>query len=119
MNKLRIKKGDKVLVLSGRDKGKVGEVGRVITNERKVVVSKVNILKKHVKVSKKNPVGGIVEVEKALPLSKIQLICPACSKKTRVGFELKGKTKSRICKKCGKSIEEKVNVEKKSSKEKK
>lgn len=116
MNKIKIKKGDKVIVLSGRDKNKTGEVEKVITRDRKVVVSKVNILKKHVKVSKENSAGGILEVEKAVPVSKVQLICPSCSKRTRIGYEIKGKTKSRVCKKCGKSIEEK-STEKRASKE--
>lgn len=124
MNKIKIKKGDKVVVLSGKDKGKTGEVEKVITKERKIVVSKVNILKKHVKVSKENPAGGILEVEKAIPVSKVELVCPSCGKRTRVGYEKKGKTKSRVCKKCNKSIDEKkINSEstnsKKSSKEKK
>lgn len=109
---MKIKKGDKVIVLSGRDRNKTGIVERVILKTNELVVGGVNIVKKHVKVSKKNPSGGVVEVAKPVPVSKVELICPSCSKATRIGYEIKGKEKVRVCKKCGKAIVAKQKEEK-------
>ncbi|MDD3480805.1 MAG: 50S ribosomal protein L24 [Patescibacteria group bacterium] len=105
MNKLKIKKGDKVVILSGRDKGKTGIVERVFTKNRAVLVPKVNVVKKAVKVSKDNPAGGIIDSERPLPVSRVQLICSSCEKKTRIKLEKKGDKKQRVCTKCGKVIE--------------
>jgi large subunit ribosomal protein L24 len=104
MNKMKIKKGDKVTVLTGKDKGKTGIVERAFLKTSEVLVVGINIIKKHVKVSKKNPAGGIVEIARPLKVGKVALICPSCGKITRVGYEIKGKEKNRICKKCGKII---------------
>ena len=103
-NKLQLKKGDKVIVLSGRDKGKTGIIDRVSVKTATVLVEGVNIVKKHVKVSKKYPTGGVVEIVKPLSVAKVQLICPSCGKATRVGVSATGKEKNRVCKKCGKAI---------------
>lgn len=92
------------MVLAGKDKGKTGTVERAIIKTTSVIVSGVNIVKKHVKVSKKNPAGGIVEMNRPLAVGKVILVCPACGKPTRVGYQTKGKEKNRICKKCGKTI---------------
>lgn len=100
----KVKKGDKVIVLSGKDKGKVGLVERVLVKTRELIISKVNVVKKHVKVSKKYPSGGTVEISKPLPFAKVQVICPSCDKPTRIGIKLTGKNKERFCKKCGKII---------------
>jgi large subunit ribosomal protein L24 len=102
--KLNLKKGDKVIVLSGRDKGKTGIIDRVSVKAAAVLVEGVNIVKKHVKVSKKYPTGGVAEVVKPLSVSKVQLICPSCGKPTRVGYAKAGNEKTRVCKKCGKTI---------------
>lgn len=105
MTKIKIRKGDKVLVLAGKDRGKTGTVERVVTKTKSVIIPKINVTKKHVKATKKNPAGGLVDVEKPLLISKIQLICPACGKKTRVSYEIKGKEKKRICNKCNAVVE--------------
>ncbi|MCS7231127.1 MAG: 50S ribosomal protein L24 [Elusimicrobiota bacterium] len=95
----KIKKKDIVMVLSGKDKGKKGEVIKVIGND-KVIVSKVNIAKKHFRPTQNNP-GGIREIEMPIHISKVKLICPKCSQPTRVGFKfLQTGEKVRYCKKC-------------------
>lgn len=102
--KMKIKKGDKVLVLAGKDKGKAGVVERVFTKTGEIIVAGANIVKKHVKVSKKYPSGGVVEIARPMLAGKVELICPNCGKATRVGYDIKGKDKARVCKKCGKAI---------------
>lgn len=113
--KIKIKKGDTVLVISGKDKGKRGTVEMVIKEINKVKVSGVSISKHHLKPSKKNPHGGIIDKITAINLSNVQIICPRCSKPTRVGYKLmedsakggsaSGGKKMRICKKCAESID--------------
>ncbi len=102
---MSIKKGDKVEVLSGKDRGKQGIVLRALPKEGKVVVEGVAIVKKAVKSNGAGQQGGIVDKEMPIDASNVQLICPECGKRTRVGHEageLDGhKTKLRICKKCG------------------
>jgi large subunit ribosomal protein L24 len=112
MNKLKIKKGDKIIVLAGKDKGKTGTVERAILKTAEVIVSGINIVKKHVKVSKKNPAGGVIEIARPMPVGKAALVCPSCGKKTRVGYQKSGKEKNRICQKCGKTITVKTKAEK-------
>lgn len=98
--KLKIKKGDNILVISGKDRGKTGKVERVLPAS-KVIVGGINIIKKHTRPSRKNPQGGIIEMASPLYISNVMLICPKCKKATRAGYRiLKDKTKERICKKC-------------------
>lgn len=104
MNKMKIKKGDKIIVLAGKDKGKTGTVERVLSKTATLVVTGLNVIKKHVKLSKKNPAGGVVEISKPLPEGKVALVCPGCNKPTRVGYVTTGKEKNRICRKCKKVI---------------
>lgn len=95
----KIKKKDIVIVISGKDKGKKGEVLKVIDDQR-IVVSKVNIAKKHLRPTQNDP-GGIREIEMPIHISKVKLICPKCSQPTRVGFMfLQTGEKTRFCKKC-------------------
>ena len=102
---MSIKKGDKVEVLSGKDRGKQGIVLRALPKEGKVVVEGVAIVKKAVKPNQQNQQGGIVSQEAAIDASNVNLVCPKCGQRTRVGHEageLDGhKTKLRSCKKCG------------------
>jgi len=105
MSKIKLQKGDKVILLSGKDRGKIGVISRVIIKTNSLIVSKVNIVKKHIKATKKNPAGGVIETERPVPVSKVKLICPSCNKATRVGFGVIGKEKKRVCKKCQKAIE--------------
>ena len=105
MNKVHVKTGDTVVVLSGKDKGKQGAVLAVSPKEGKVIVEKVNMVTKHVKPRRMGEPGGIVKAEGAMYASKVQLVCPRCKQPTRVGHKLyeDGK-KGRICKKCGEEI---------------
>ncbi len=98
---MKIKKGDTVKVLSGNDKGKTGEVLEVIPKAEKVIVKGVNVRKKHVKPRKQGEEGGIIPVECSIHSSKVNVVCPKCGKVTRVGYDVSGDTKVRVCKKCG------------------
>lgn len=100
---MKIKKGDKVKVLLGKDRGKEGTVEKVMAKKGKVFVERINLYKRHVK-KMQNIEGGIIEIPKPLDISNVALICPNCKKITRVGFKMEGETKIRICKKCGKEI---------------
>jgi len=97
---MRIKKGDKVQVLSGNDKGKTGEVLEVMPKADKIIVKEVNIRKKHVKPRKQGEEGGIIEVECAIPSSKVNVVCSKCGKATKIGYSMEKDKKVRICKKC-------------------
>ena len=105
IKKLHVKKGDKVIVISGNSKGTIGEVVEVSPKEGKVIVSGANIVKKHVKPRPPQEQGGIVEVEGAMYASKVQLYCEKCCKPTRAKAEFKvegdKKIKIRKCAKCG------------------
>ena len=96
-----IKKGDKVQVLSGKDRGKQGVILRALPAENKVVVEGVSVVKKAVKPNAANQQGGIVSQEAPIDASNVNLVCPECGKVTRVGHEKDGKNKLRVCKKCG------------------
>ena len=89
MNSLKIKKNDKVVVLSGKDKGKSGKVLGTVPSERKVVVEGINVVTCHIKPRKQGEEGGIVKREAAIYASKVQVVCPKCDKPTRVAYEIK------------------------------
>ena len=104
--KLNVKKGDTVVVLSGKDKGKQGKVIQALPKKNKVVVQGVNKVKRHTKPNQSAPQGGILVKEAPLHACKVMLVCPACSKPTRVGHkEVNGKN-VRVCKKCGEVIDQ-------------
>ena len=98
----KIKKNDTVKIIVGKDKGKEGKVLSVKDN--KVVVEGVNMHSKHQKARKQGEESGIVRVETPLHACKVQLVCPKCGKPTRIGHEVNGKNKIRICRKCGAEI---------------
>ena len=98
---MRIKKGDKVEILSGEDKGKQGEVLQVLPKEDKVVVKGANIVKKHVKPRKQGEEGGIIPVECAIHSAKVNVVCPKCKAATKIGYSEEKGEKVRVCKKCG------------------
>src|SRR3989344_2423113 len=101
MNKFII--GDEIIVTVGKDKGKKGKIEKVYKSEGKITVANVNVYKRHKKASR-SQAAGIYEITRPLPLANVALICPKCSKQTRVGFEFEGKSKHRICKKCKGSL---------------
>lgn len=100
---MKIKKGDKVKILLGKDRGKEGNVEFVLAKKNKVFVGGANLYKRHVR-KQGNIEGGIINLPKPLNVSNVILVCPNCKKLTRVGFKITGKTKVRVCKKCGKEI---------------
>lgn len=108
MPKIKIKKGDIVAIIAGKDykRGEItkGEVLQVITSNNRIVVSGINIIKKHVKPTAQNPQGGIVEKEAPIHISNVQLIDPKSGKPTRVGFKIEGDKKVRVSKKSGQAI---------------
>jgi len=98
---MKIKKSDKVLIISGKDRGKTGTVEKFVRKENKVVISGINMIKKHLKPTQKQPKGGIVDQASPIDISNIKLICKKCQKPTRVGYRKSKKNKKRICRKCG------------------
>jgi len=100
--KVHVRKKDTVMVISGKDKGKIGEVLSVMPKTGKVVVKGVNIVSKHTKPNKANMQGGIVQKEAAIFSSKVMLYCNNCKNVTRISHKiLDDGTKVRVCKKCG------------------
>jgi len=97
---MRIIRGDNVLVIAGKDKGKSGKVEKVFPRLGKVSVAGVNLFKKHLRSRKGLAQAGIVDILKPISAGNVKLICTKCNLPTRVGFELAGKEKYRICKKC-------------------
>ena len=104
-NKIHVKTGDTVVVLSGTEKGKKGKILAVSPKEGKVIIEKVNLVSKHVKPRRMGAQGGIVEAEGAMYASKVQVVCPRCGKPTRVGFQINGDKKVRIAKSTGDVID--------------
>ncbi len=101
-----IKKGDTVYIISGKDKGKKGKVLSVLSNEGKIIVEGINIVKKHVKPARELQQGGIIDQEAPFYGSKAMVFCSKCNKPTRIGRKfLKEGSKVRICKKCGEIID--------------
>lgn len=104
MTKLKIKKGDQVIVLAGREKGKTGEVVQVLPKKSRVVIQNLNLIKKHTKPSANNPQGGIVEVEAPIHISNVSIVDPENGGATKVGFKFENGKKVRFAKKSGKNL---------------
>ena len=101
---MKIKKGDRVVVLTGKDKGKEGEVSRAIPSARKVIVDGVNVAKRHQKATRATMQGGIIDKDMPLPVANVAILCPTCGP-TRVGYRFDPDgTKFRTCKKCGSDL---------------
>ena len=104
---LKIKKDDKVMVIAGKEKGKIGTVLKVDRERYRVVVEKVNVVKRHMRPSQNAPQGGIVEKEAPIHISNVMLICNKCAQPARVGKKvIEGGRKVRFCKKCKEVIDE-------------
>jgi large subunit ribosomal protein L24 len=101
---MRIKKGDQVQIIAGKDNGKKGKVLRTLPSAGKIVVEKVNMVKKHVRARREHERGQRVEIAAPLDVSNAMLICPLCSKATRVGYVVSKDNKVRVCKKCKKEF---------------
>ena len=101
---MKIKKDDKVIVLSGKDKGKTGKVISADPKSLKVIVEGVNVATKHQKAQKKGQDGGIIKAETPIYVSKVQLVCSACGKGVRAGYKFVDGKKVRVYRKCGAEI---------------
>jgi len=100
----RIKTGDTVMIISGRDKGNTGKVLAYSPSEDKVIIEGQNFVTKHVKPRRQGEQGGIVKAEGAIYASKVMPVCPNCNKAVRVGFTVEDGKKVRVCSKCKKSF---------------
>lgn len=97
---MKIRKGDNVIMLNGKDRGKTGKVSKVFAEENKVIVEGLNMVKRAVRARKQGQKGQIISKERTVNAPSVALVCKSCGKPTRVGYKLDGDTKVRICKKC-------------------
>src|SRR5262245_53505051 len=102
--KLKVKKGDKVVVITGRDKGKTGEIIRVLREENRVIVAGVNVAQRHQRQSMQQQ-GGIVQKELPIHVSNVSLLDPKTQQPTRVGYKMDGERKIRVARKSGEAID--------------
>lgn len=101
---MKIRKSDNVKILSGKDREKTGKVLRVFSKDKKAIVEGMNLVKKHSRPRKQGEKGQRISVPAAIDLSNLMLVCPKCSKSSRVGYKVSGKNKFRVCKKCKSEI---------------
>ena len=101
--KFKIHKDDTVQVIAGKDKGKCGNVVRVLAKKDAVIVSGINIVKKAMKKRTQQDHGGIVDVEAPLHISNVAIVCKKCGP-TRIGYKIDGDKKTRVCRKCGETL---------------
>lgn len=102
---MKLKKNDNVMILAGKDRGKTGIIERVYPKEDRMIVKGIAMAKKCIKPSKKSPQGGIIDINLKVCASKAMIVCPSCSKPTKISYKTTGDKKMRICKKCGQSLE--------------
>lgn len=102
--KVKIKKGDEVIMLAGKDRGKKGKVLKVIRKNGRVVVDGLNLVKKNRKPKRQGEKGEIISMPRAVDISNVALFCAGCNKGVRVGYRLSGDQKVRICRKCQENI---------------
>jgi large subunit ribosomal protein L24 len=108
-NKLRLKKGDEVIVIAGKDKGKRGEIKAVYRKTRRVLVDGINLKTKHKKKDTETQEGGIVKIEASVDISNVMYYCESAQAGSKIGYKIKDDgMKVRFCKKTGEEIEEKV-----------
>jgi len=101
---MKLRQGDTVKVMAGKDKGRTGKIEKVLPKKNKVVVGGINVYKRHLKPRGENKPGGIVDIVKPLSAASVALVCPKCGQVTRVGFQTTQDEKVRICKKCKKPV---------------
>jgi len=103
----KIRKNDKVIVIAGKEKGKIGAVLKVDAEKGRVLVEKVNMVKRHARPGPQTAQGGIIEKEAPLRISNVMIVCNKCTEPTRIGHRrLEDGTKIRVCKKCGESLDD-------------
>ena len=104
----KVRKNDQVIVISGKDRGKIGRVTQLVPGGKRIIVEKVNLVKRHTKPTQKNPQGGIVEKELSIHASNVMLVDPKSGERTRVGYKRQDDGKKvRVSKKSGEVIEAK------------
>ncbi len=101
---MKIHKGDTVLIISGKDRGKQGKVIQAFPKGSRILVEGVNLRKKHQKPKKTGEKGQIILLPGAVSVSNVKLVCPKCGKTTRVGYKITEEKKYRICKKCNQEV---------------
>jgi len=101
---MKLKKGDRVRVISGKDVGKEGEITRVFPEAERVIVDGVNVAKRHQRATGQTMQGGIIDKDMPLHISNVAIVCTSCGKHTRIGYRFEGDTKLRVCRKCGKDL---------------
>jgi len=102
---MKLKINDTIKVTLGKDRGKIGKIEKIFPKKNAILVSGVNIYKKHLKAQGENKPGGIVDLPKPLNIAKVALICHKCHQPTRIGFQGQAKKKVRICRKCQKPLD--------------
>jgi large subunit ribosomal protein L24 len=105
MTKMSIRTGDKVRVIAGKDKGKEAKVLAVYPHKQRIVIERVNLIKKATRPTQKNPQGGILEIEGTVHVSNVMIVCPKCSQPTRIGRKREDGARVRVCKKCNNDID--------------
>jgi large subunit ribosomal protein L24 len=101
---MKIRTGDTVLIISGKDREKTGKVSEVFPKNNKIIVEGLNIVKKHTKPRREGEKGQVVQVSRPIDVSNVKLICSKCKKPTRIGYRILGKNKTRVCNKCKQEI---------------
>lgn len=101
---MKLKKGDQIIVTSGKDKGRKGKIELIFQSERDVLVPGINMYKRHLKKRDEKRAGGIIDFPRPLHIGNVALVCPKCGKSTRVGFIVTKGEKIRICRKCKQKI---------------
>jgi large subunit ribosomal protein L24 len=101
---MKIRKNDQVKMISGKDRGKTGKVMRVLVKEEKIIVEGLNLIKKHNRPKKEGEKGQRVEVPRAVSISNVMVVCPKCSKVSRLGYKISKGNKFRFCKECKSEI---------------
>lgn len=105
MTKLSIRTGDKVKVIAGKEKGKEGKVLATLPHKERVIVERVNMVKKATRPTQRNPQGGLLEIEAAIHVSNVMIVCPKCGQPSRIGRKREDGTRVRVCKKCNNEID--------------
>ena len=107
---MKIKTGDNIMVISGKDRGKTGIIEKVLPKEDKVLIAGVAISKHHLKPSRKNPHGGIIDMPRPIAACTVMLVCPHCGKPVRIAHRVSETMKERICRKCQGNLDTKTQV---------
>jgi len=101
---MKLKKGDQILIIKGKDRGRRGKIVKVLPKEQRVIIEGLNLRKKHIRPKKEGEKGEILEIPEPLNVANVKLICPQCKKPSRVGYKTTKGKKYRFCKKCKKEF---------------